>query len=255
MGVGTVSVNDGGGAVSAAFTVNAAPAPSGITFVPTIGPIGTFLKITGANFTCASAVTVGAGDTAVTALNVVSASEIRATVDAGTSTGLVKVTTPGNAAVASAGTFTVNATAPVINSFSPTSGAVGTVINVIGQNFTNPPTVRINGVLASATFLSSTSLNVAVPSTTSGLITVTATGGTATSLDAFTVTGSTIPTITSFSPTSGAVGTSVTINGTNFLGATFVRFNGVSATPFTVNVAGTQITTTVPSGATTGKIR
>ena len=158
---------------SAAFSVSTPAAPTGITFIPTIGPIGTFLKITGANFTCASAVTVGASDTAVTALNVVSASEIRATVNTGTSTGLVKVTTPGNAAVPSAGTFTVNATAPVINSFSPTSGAVGTVINVIGQNFTNPPTVRINGVLASATFLSSTSLNVAVPSTTSGLITVT----------------------------------------------------------------------------------
>jgi photosystem II stability/assembly factor-like uncharacterized protein len=60
------------------------------------------------------------------------------------------------------------------------------------------------------------------------------------------------PTITSFTPTSGPVGTSVTITGTNFTGATAVRFNGTNAT-YTVNSA-TQITATVPSGATTGVI-
>ena len=76
LGVGTISVNDGGGAVSTPFTVNTPTAPSGITVVPTIGPIGTFLKIAGANFTCASAVTVGAGNTAATGVSVVSAGEI-----------------------------------------------------------------------------------------------------------------------------------------------------------------------------------
>jgi outer membrane protein assembly factor BamB len=60
------------------------------------------------------------------------------------------------------------------------------------------------------------------------------------------------PTITSFTPTSGAPGTSVTINGCGFTGATAVTFNSVSAT-FNVN-SGTQITATVPTGATSGKI-
>jgi hypothetical protein len=63
---------------------------------------------------------------------------------------------------------------------------------------------------------------------------------------------SVIPYITSFSPTSGPVGTSVIITGGNFTGATAVKFNGVSAA-FTVNSA-TQITATVPAGATTGRI-
>ena len=60
------------------------------------------------------------------------------------------------------------------------------------------------------------------------------------------------PTITGFSPASGGVGTSVAIAGTNFGGATAVRFNGISAA-YVVNSA-TQVTATVPAGATTGPI-
>ena len=60
------------------------------------------------------------------------------------------------------------------------------------------------------------------------------------------------PTITGFSPTNGPVGTGVTISGTKFSGATAVKFNGVTAT-FTVN-SSTNISATVPTGATTGPI-
>lgn len=59
-------------------------------------------------------------------------------------------------------------------------------------------------------------------------------------------------TLTGFAPQTGAAGTQVILTGTNFTGATAVAFNGRSAT-FTVNSA-TQITTTVPNGATTGTI-
>jgi uncharacterized repeat protein (TIGR03803 family) len=54
-------------------------------------------------------------------------------------------------------------------------------------------------------------------------------------------------------PTSGAVGQAVKILGTNLTGATAVTFNGTAAT-FTV-VSSTEITTTVPTGATTGRVR
>jgi uncharacterized repeat protein (TIGR03803 family) len=53
-------------------------------------------------------------------------------------------------------------------------------------------------------------------------------------------------------PTSGKVGEAVKILGNNLTGATSVTFNGTAAT-FTV-VSSTEITTTVPSSATTGKI-
>jgi IPT/TIG domain len=53
-------------------------------------------------------------------------------------------------------------------------------------------------------------------------------------------------------PTSGAVGASVIILGTKLTGATSVTFNGVAAA-FQV-VSGSEITTTVPTGATTGPV-
>lgn len=62
----------------------------------------------------------------------------------------------------------------------------------------------------------------------------------------------TIPTITTVSPGTGSVGATVVITGANFTGTTTVKFNGVQAV-FTVNNDG-QITTTVPVGASTGKI-
>jgi uncharacterized repeat protein (TIGR03803 family) len=54
-------------------------------------------------------------------------------------------------------------------------------------------------------------------------------------------------------PTSGAVGKAVTILGTNLTGATSVTFNGTAAT-FTVK-SKSEITTTVPTGATTGTVQ
>ena len=53
--------------------------------------------------------------------------------------------------------------------------------------------------------------------------------------------------------TSGKVGTAVTILGTNLKGATSVTFNGTPA-DFTV-VSASEITTTVPTGATTGTVQ
>ncbi|MGH7457068.1 MAG: InlB B-repeat-containing protein, partial [bacterium] len=62
-----------------------------------------------------------------------------------------------------------------------------------------------------------------------------------------------LATISSFSPAQGPAGTLVTITGANFNGVSSVKFNGTAATNFTIN-SNTQITATVPSGATTGKI-
>src|SRR5262249_47485155 len=83
---------------------------------------------------------------------------------------------------------------------------------------------------------------------------VTNASGTDGNTNAFDVTTAGNPTVASFNPTAGTAGTtSVVITGTNLCGATAVRFNGTAASTFTVN-SPTQITATVPTGATTGKV-
>ncbi len=60
------------------------------------------------------------------------------------------------------------------------------------------------------------------------------------------------PTLTSFSPSAGPVGTTVTLTGTNLGFTTRVTFNGIAAV-FAIR-SPTQLTATVPPGATTGPI-
>ncbi len=75
------------------------------------------------------------------------------------------------------------------------------------------------------------------------------------STGSFIVTSPLPPTITSFTPSSGLIGTTVTITGTNFDPSpanNTVKFNGTTAT-VTASTS-TSITTTVPTGATTGII-
>lgn len=62
-----------------------------------------------------------------------------------------------------------------------------------------------------------------------------------------------MPTVGGFTPTSGPVGTVVTITGTGFTGVTTVRFGSTAAAAFTA-ISDTQITATIPAGASTGKI-
>jgi len=139
-----------------------------------------------------------------------------------------------------------------ITSFSPNSGPVGTQVTLIGGNFTDLTTVRFNGVLASFTVLSPTQIQATVPAgATTGRIFLANANCNGSTVEAFTIISS-APVITFFTPTSGPAGLEVTITGSNFTGATAVRFNGVSAA-FTV-VSGTQIRTTVPSGATYGPL-
>ena len=150
------------------------------------------------------------------------------------------------------GSFEVDQQAPIIASFNPTSGSVGTSVTVTGTSFTGVSSVTFNGTSATGFTNSDTEIFVTVPAgATTGPISVTAPGGTATSSSNFTVVAA-APTISNFSPTSGPVGTSVTITGTDFTGASAVTFGATAAT-FTVNTP-TQITATVPSGATTGQI-
>jgi hypothetical protein len=230
--------------------------PTISSFTPTCGPVGTNVDVNGNNFQGATHVTFNGVEASV---SVQSGHLIKTTVPTGATTGKIGVLT-ADGSTTSADDFTVSsscAPTPMISSFSPTSGPVGTSVTINGTGFTGATAVTFGGVSAGTFSVNGagTRITAIVPSgAVTGKITVTTPGGTATSATNFTVTGAAAPTISSFSPTSGPVGTSVRINGSNFGGTTAVRFNGVAAASFTVNGQGTRIDTKVPSGATTGRI-
>jgi hypothetical protein len=238
-----------------------AVAPTITGFTPSSGPVGCVVTITGTNFDNPAVTDVEFNNTNAANFTVVSATQIRAEVDTGTTTGKIEV--DNGVVAASATDFTIanpGTCAPTITSFTPLCGPVGTSVSITGTNLLDASAsagaVTFNTTAAPSTsVVSATQITAFVPSgATTGKVKVdTGVGTAATSTADFTV-AATCATITGFTPTSGPVGTVVTITGTGFTGATAVSFNNVAATSFTVNSA-TQITATVPAGATTGKIR
>jgi uncharacterized repeat protein (TIGR03803 family) len=132
-----------------------------------------------------------------------------------------------------------------------TSGKEGAKIGILGQGFSRSSVVKFGGVQATTvTGSGSTFLTATVPAAAlTGAVTVTTGSTTLKSSQTFRVT----PTMASFSPPSGPVGQLVTINGTGLMQTAKVTFNGESAS-FTV-VSDIEVTATVPTGATTGKIK
>ena len=234
---------------NANFTLTPGPGPGITSFTPVRGPVGTVVTITGTNFTGATAVAFNG--TAASAFTVVSATSLTATVAAGSTSGLLTVTTPLGTAN-SATPFLVGSP-PTITSFTPVSGPVATTVTLTGTNFLGATLVTLNGApVPTFTVNSATQITLTVPNgATTGLLAVTTPLGTGTSATVFTV--PLLPAISSFTPIQGPVSTVVVLTGTNFTGATQVGFNGISAAVFTVNSA-TRITATVPAGALTGPL-
>jgi YD repeat-containing protein len=142
--------------------------------------------------------------------------------------------------------------------FTPDKGPIGASVIIYGTAFSQTPAenvVKFNGTNAAVSASTSTQITTTVPAgATSGLITVTTPSGTATSSTPFTV-GSDAPVITSFTPGIGAAGTVVNISGSNFdstPSANRVAFNGTRST--VTAATSSALTTTVPAGATSGRI-
>ncbi len=147
---------------------------------------------------------------------------------------------------------------PSISGFNPTSGPVGTSVQITGTGLTGATGVAFGGASAGTyTVDSDSQITATVPnSAATGPISVTTAAGTATSSSDFTVTtsgGGGPLAISGFSPSSGPPGTPVTITGSGFTNVTIVKFNGVRAS-FNVN-SDSQMSATVPSSATTGPIK
>ncbi len=238
------------------FAIEAqAVAPTISNVTPTTGAaVGASVVITGTNFgSSQGSSTVKFNGTTATTVGPWSATSITATVPTGATTGNIVVTVSNKAS--NGWSYTVLPT-PTLTSLSVTSGAVGATVVLTGTNFGSSQgagTVMFNGTTATANPWTATSITVTVPTgAASGNVVVNASGVNTSGIN-FTVLPT--PTITSLSVTTGAVGAAVTITGTN-LGATqgtgIVTFGGATATVGTWSA--TSITTTVPSGATTGNL-
>lgn len=233
--------------------------PSISGFSPATGPPGTTVTISGDGFDTESIHSNGVTFNGVSALVLsASASQITVAVPAQATSGPIVLIVDALPAV-TVGNYVVTPPVPTINSFTPTTGAAGTTVQISGANFSTDAasnTVTFNGtpaVVISAYY--GTYVYATVPAgATTGRIGVTVNGVTATSGTDFVV-PSTAPTISSFLPASGTPGTSVTINGTNYSAtpsSNSVKFNGTPAT--VTSATTTKLIVTVPTGAATGPI-
>lgn len=228
------------------------PTPTITSFSPGEGEVGTTVTITGTNLANASEVKFNGTTASITSKT---ATTVVTSVPAGATDGKITLTTPAGSAT-SVNDFDVvdPIPAPTISGITPMSGMIGDAVTISGSNLEGA-TVKFNGTTATITVQSGTSIQTSVPEgATDGKITVTTSGGTATSAEDFDVTANpAAPTIVTISPLTAMIGAEVTITGTNLETVTDVEFNGTAATITSQNA--TTLVTTVPEGATTGKIK
>ena len=243
----TVTSSAGTGQSANGFTVIQPPSIS--SFSPISGAVGTQVTINGTSFSSATAVKFNG--VSASGFTIVSSTEIRANVPPGASSGPISVTNAAGS-VTSASNFTV-LFPPIVSSFTPASGVVGTEVTINGSFFSAAIEVKFNGTLAPGfNIVSETEIRATVPAgAATGKISVTNADGTGTSASDFTVIQT--ATISSFTPDIGPPSTEVTITGSHFTGTTDVQFNGSSVSAFTVSFD-TQIRATAPAGAATGPI-
>jgi uncharacterized repeat protein (TIGR03803 family) len=140
----------------------------------TQGKAGQVVEILGQGFTGTTSVMFGTGPASFT---IVSPTYMTAKVPATGTTGYVTVTTPSGTLISSL-TFKV---LPVITSFTPTAGPVGTKVTITGSGFIGATKVTFGGVKAiSYTVHSGTQITATVPiGAKTGNIAVTTLGGSA----------------------------------------------------------------------------
>jgi IPT/TIG domain-containing protein len=173
-GTGNVDPNCGAGDCGVIYSINIGVAPF-VSLVSTSAKNGKTIEILGQGFTGTTGVSFNG--TAAT-FKVASDTYLTATVPTGATTGSVTVTMPGRT-LKSSKTFRVT---PQITSFSPPSGAVGTLVTITGVSLTQTTKVTFGGVVATSfTVISDMQVTATVPTgAKTGKIVITTSGGTAT---------------------------------------------------------------------------
>jgi hypothetical protein len=160
-------------------TLEPAPAPVISSFSPATGGLpGSTATVTGLNFGATVAGNVVQFNGVTASVTAASATQLTVTVPQAT-TGKITVTVAGKTATSSSD-FIVLVPAPALTDFSPKTGRAGTAVTITGTHFSKTPAeniVKFNGVVATVTQASETSLTVTVPDgVTTGKIAVTVNG-------------------------------------------------------------------------------
>jgi sugar lactone lactonase YvrE len=188
--LGTIKIRTLGGVAESAQPFMVWYPPTLSSSMPGRVRIGATVTLTGTNFAAASArnvVTFGGGQ--VGQILQASPTTLVVKVPVAAQTGLVQVQTPGGQVNTT--TSLVVIPAPVITTFSPTHGPVGTLVTLTGRNFGEEglsDTILFAGLTASLLRATATSAEVVVPrGASTGVVTVAGAGGRGQSADIFSV--------------------------------------------------------------------
>ncbi len=157
------------------------------SFSPGSAVVGAPVVITGVSLTQTIPVTGVTIGTKAASFVVDSDTQVTATVPAGAKTGKAITITTAGGTTSSTAKFVVE---PLIKTFSPASGPVGTPVTITGNSFAGTTEVTFGGMAATShEVISDTQVDALVPSgAVTGPIAVTTPGGTGTSTTNFTVT-------------------------------------------------------------------
>lgn len=154
-------------------------APTLMSISPTSAMVGGVVTITGKYFSSKADNTVSFNgiDATIVAANI---SIIKAVMPEGATSGDIVVTSDGLVSTNSLSYTVIEPIIPTITSIDPTSGKVGETVTITGTDFSTTPEdneVRFNGVQASVTASTATTITTIVPAgATTGNITVTRDG-------------------------------------------------------------------------------
>lgn len=238
---GAVAVaNNYGNDSKTGFIFHAPPVVS--SFSPAKGKTGDTIRISGASFTGATAVTFGGMPAKF--FKVESVNNITAVIGNGVG-GHIAVATPYGKDSLSGFTWYPP---PTITGITPTAGGQGTVVTISGTNFNEVSQVLVGGLPVAFVVQSPNIITVMIDEGATGSISITANGGTVISSAAFSFPP---PVITSFSPETGVAGSTITITGNNFrsdVNANQVYFGAVKGK--VIAASRTSLTVEVPNGVT-----
>ena len=254
---------------STSYTYTAGDPPTVTAVSPQTGPFGggTFVTITGTNFSSTSQIAIGgapldcAGQTDCQVQNSTTAIALTPPFQGGPSATVdITVTNADgqsgtSASAAAKFTYADNTTPPVITSLSTLTGPTigGTYVTIYGSNFGSGAVVKFGGTTATVTTSNDSFLGVVTPPHAAGAVNVVVINPdlqSGTAAMQFTYVASAAPTITGINPSFGAPagGDTVVITGTGFASDADVKFGGATAFVHPGNTA-TSLTVTTPAHA------